>query len=90
MGVRITEQALDVIRRSLAQGGYDPAEVGVRLRVAGGAVRPRFAPGPEEGDETVEADGVRVFVDARIASSAPTVEIDLSSEHETLIVRPPL
>ena len=87
MTVHVSEAAAGVIRRSLAQGGYDPADVGVRLRIAGGEVRPRFAQAPEPTDEVVEADGVRVFVDHAIASSAETVTIDVAAEHETLVVR---
>jgi hypothetical protein len=59
----------------------------VRLRIAGGSIRSRFAPGPEEGDEVLEADGIRVFVARGIVESAPDVEIDITAEHAELIVR---
>jgi hypothetical protein len=63
--------------------------MGVRLRIAGGAVRPQFVPGPSEGDETVEADGVRVFVARAILdANGGDVEIDVTPEHETLTVGP--
>jgi hypothetical protein len=63
--------------------------MGVRLRVAGGAVRPRFVPGAEEGDETVEAGGLRVFVAREILdANGGDVEIDVTPEHESLTVRP--
>jgi hypothetical protein len=63
--------------------------MGVRLRIAGGAVRPRFVPGAEEGDETVEAAGVRVFVaKAILDANGGEVEIDVTAEHEQLTVRP--
>ena len=64
------------------------ASVGVRLRIAGGSVRSRFAEGPEDGDEVLEADGIRVFVARGIVESAPNVEIDITLEHAELIVRP--
>lgn len=87
MAVTVSDAAADIMRRSIQQGGYDPGEVGVRLRVAGGQVRPRFAPQPEEGDEVVELEGLRVFIDGRILSSTPDVTIDVSAEHETLVIR---
>ncbi|HVL81912.1 MAG TPA: iron-sulfur cluster biosynthesis family protein [Actinomycetota bacterium] len=87
MAVHVTDAAADVIRRSLQQAEALPEDVGVRLRVAGGQVRPRFAPAPEPTDEVVELEGVRVFVDRQIADSAPEVTIDVSDEHETLVVR---
>lgn len=61
----------------------------MRLRVAGGAVRPRFVPGAEEGDEVIETDGVRVFIARAILdANGGDVEIDVTDEHEQLVVRP--
>lgn len=88
MSVRITPEAVAVIRRSLELAGADGGEVGVRLRRAGGAVRPRFAPDPEPGDEVVEADGVRVFVAAALLEEAEHLEVGVSDEHDTLVVLP--
>jgi hypothetical protein len=52
-------------------------------------VRPRFVPGAEEGDETVEADGIRVFIARSILDgNGGDVEIDVTDEHEQLVVRP--
>ena len=63
--------------------------MGVRLRVAGGAVRPRFVPGAEEGDETVDAGGIRVFIAKTILdANGGSVEVDVTAEHEQLTVRP--
>lgn len=86
MSVHITPDALEVLRRSIEMAGI--TDGGVRLRPAGGEIRPRFASGPEEGDEIVEAEGVRVFVDPRITAETPDVEIGVTAEHETLVVRP--
>ncbi len=57
----------------------------VRLRLAGGAIRPRFATEPSEGDEIVEVDGIRIFVAKEIVTG--DIEITTSAEHETLVVR---
>lgn len=84
MTVRITPEALEVIRRSLALA--ESPDMGVRLRMAGGAVRPRFAADPEAGDVVIEQDGVRIFVAESIARG--DVEIGVTPEHETLVVRP--
>jgi hypothetical protein len=63
--------------------------MGVRLRVAGGQVRPRFQPAPSDGDEVVDVSGIRVFVAREIVDAqGGDLEIDTSSEHEQLIVRP--
>ncbi len=88
MTVRITPEALEVIRRSLSIAGAQSSEMGVRLRLAGGAVRPRFAADPEPTDVVVEQDGVRVFVAESILSDGDDVEIGVTAEHETLVVRP--
>jgi Fe-S cluster assembly iron-binding protein IscA len=85
--VRITPEALDVIRRSLELAGADPSEMAVRLRRAGGAIRPRFVSDPQADDVVVESEGIRVFVAAAIASEGD-VEIDVTSEHDELVVRP--
>ncbi|MGH2759263.1 MAG: HesB/YadR/YfhF-family protein [Actinomycetota bacterium] len=84
--VRITPAALEVIKRSLALAGA--TDVGVRLRMAGGAVRPRFAAEPEPTDVVVERSGVRVFVADSVLEGHDDVEIDVTAEHETLLVRP--
>ena len=76
-----------MIRRSLELAKLDPSSIGVRLRLAGGEVRPRFAPEPQPGDAVVDAGGIRVFVDARILESTPDAEIGVSGEHEQLVVR---
>lgn len=87
MTVRITPEALDVIRRSLELAGADPKEMAVRLRRAGGAIRPRFVSDPEPEDVVVEAEGIRVFVAGSIAAEGD-VEIAVTPEHDELVVRP--
>jgi Fe-S cluster assembly iron-binding protein IscA len=74
-----------VLRRSLELAGE--SDVGVRLRVAGGEVRPRFVAEPLPGDEVVEVDGVRIFVAASIVEELGDVVVDVTPEHGTLVVR---
>jgi hypothetical protein len=86
VSVSITPEAVDVIRRSLELAGADPAQMGVRLRMAGGQIRPRFVAEPDAGDIVVEEAGVRVFVAATLVDG--DVEIAVTPEHETLVIRP--
>lgn len=83
--IRVTPEAVAVIKRSLELASADPSEVGVRLRRAGGQVRPRFADDPHPDDEVIEVEGVRIFVERALATE--DVEIAVSPEHDTLIVR---
>jgi hypothetical protein len=84
----ITDAAIELIRHSLELAKSDPAKVGVRLRVAGGMVRPRFVEGPEEGDEELDAGGIRVFLAKTITDELGDVEIGVTPEHGQLVVRP--
>jgi hypothetical protein len=51
-------------------------------------VRARFVPAPEPDDEIVEVGGLRIFVARSILDEHGDVEIDVTEEHETLMVRP--
>jgi hypothetical protein len=77
-----------VIRNSLELAGADPNQMGVRLRIAGGEVRPRFVATPEETDEVLETEGIRVFVARTIVEEHGDVEIGVTPEHGQLVVRP--
>jgi Fe-S cluster assembly iron-binding protein IscA len=84
--VRITPEAVAVIRRSLELAGADPSRTAVRLRVAGGEVRPRFVTEPEPSDVEVRAGDVRVYV-ASSAVPEGDAEIAVTPEHHTLVIR---
>ena len=88
MTVRITPEALVVIRRSLELAGADPDATAVRVRFAGGAVRSRFATEAEPTDVVVETEGIRVFVANAIVEEHGDVEIAVTDEHDQLTVRP--
>lgn len=87
MGVRVTPEAVELIRRSLELAEADPSKVGVRLRVAGGEVRPRFVPEPEEGDAVVDVEGIRIFVAGEIVRELGEVEVAVTPEHGRLVIR---
>jgi Fe-S cluster assembly iron-binding protein IscA len=91
--IQVTEEAIDVLRRSLELGGVDPAAGGVRLRAARGLgggldVQVELAEGPLEGETTVEASDVRLFVDAGVIEAIPNALIAVEPQHETIVVRP--
>lgn len=86
MSVRITPEAVSVIRHSLELAGADPGEMAVRLRSAGGAIRPRFVADGEPTDVLAEVEGIRVFLAADLVDG--DVEVAVTDEHDQLTVRP--
>lgn len=93
MGIEITDEAIEVLRRSLQLGGVDPSSGGVRLRgvkgLGGGVdIQVELADGLGEGEELVERDGVRVFVDPGVTQMYPDAVVALEPQHETIVVRP--
>jgi Fe-S cluster assembly iron-binding protein IscA len=91
--IQVTEEAIDVLRRSLELGGIDPSAGGVRLRAAHGLgggldVQVELADGPLEGETTVEASDVRLFVDAGLTEAIPNAVVAVEPQHETIVVRP--
>ncbi len=93
MGIEVTEEAIEVLRRSLDLGGVDPATGGIRLRGATGLgggfdVQVELAEGPLEGEDTVEKDSVRIFVDPTISKAFPEAIVALEPQHDVVVVRP--
>jgi hypothetical protein len=91
--IQVTDEAIDVLRRSLELGGIDPTAGGVRLRAAHGLgggldVQVELADGPLEGETTVEASDVRLFVDAGVTEAIPNAVVAVEPQHETIVVRP--
>ena len=93
MPVEITDEAAQVLARSLELGNVDLATGGVRIRGAHGLgggfdVQVELADGPFEGEEVVEHRAVRVFVDPEVATLIPDAIVGLEPQHETIVVRP--
>jgi Fe-S cluster assembly iron-binding protein IscA len=91
--IQVTDEAIDVLRRSLELGGIDPSAGGVRLRAAHGLgggldVQVELADGPLEGETTVERSDVRLFVDAGVTEAIPNAVVAVEPQHETIVVRP--
>lgn len=92
MSIEITDEALEVLRRSLELGHVGDGG-GVRLRAARGLgggmdVQVELAEGPLEGEAVVEKDGVRVFVDPEVTATIPEALVALEPQHELIVVRP--
>jgi Fe-S cluster assembly iron-binding protein IscA len=87
----VTPRAIEVLRRALDAGRMDATRVGVRIAAArgmrGGDVRTTFAEEPEPGDETIDAEGIRLYVAAELATSGAVV--DVADEHDRIVLRNP-
>jgi hypothetical protein len=51
-------------------------------------VQVELADGPLEGETTVEASDVRLFVDAGVTEAIPNAVVAVEPQHETIVVRP--
>lgn len=93
MDIEITDEAVEVLRRSLELGNVDTATGGVRLRTARGLgggvdVQVELADGPLEGEDVVERGGIRVFVDPGLVDAVPDPIVTVEPQHELVVVRP--
>ncbi|MDQ3954958.1 MAG: hypothetical protein M3285_05345, partial [Actinomycetota bacterium] len=91
MGIEVTDEVTEVLRRSLELGGIDSATGGVRLRGARGLgggfdVQVELADGPLEGEAVLEREGVRIFVDPEISKAIPDAVVALEPQHEIVVV----
>ena len=93
MGIEVTEEAAQVLRRSLELGNVDPASGGIRLRGAHGLgggfdIQVELADGPLEGESTHDHEGLRLFIDPAISEAIPDAVVALEPQHEVVVVRP--
>ncbi len=93
MNIEITDEAVEVLGRSFELAGIDPATGGVSLRVArglggGASVQVEFAEAPEQGEQVIEASGIRLFVTADLEETIPDPVIAVEPQHERIEVRP--
>lgn len=94
MALEITDEALEVLRRSMELAGLAPeGEGGVRLRsvkaLGGGArIEVEFSEAAGEGEKVVDQDGVRIFVDPSVEALYPDALLTVEPQHEKLVVRP--
>lgn len=94
MSLEFTDEAVEVLRRSLQLGGVDRARGGgIRVRGAHGLgggfdVQIELAEGPLEGESIVETKDLRLFIDPRVAEAYPQAVVAVEPQHQTLVVRP--
>ena len=91
--ISVTDEAAELLTRSLQMTGIDAATGGVRLRVArglggGGEVQVELAAERDEGFELVEIEGLRLFVDPALAESVPDPLVAVEPMHDQIVVRP--
>ncbi|KAA5838405.1 HesB/YadR/YfhF-family protein [Saccharopolyspora hirsuta] len=63
----ISESAAEVIKLVLV-GGDSQEGSGLRIAPAGDGLQASIADEPQEGDEVIEASGVRVFLESQVAT----------------------
>ena len=93
MAIEVTGEAAEMLARSLELGGVDRKTGGVRLRAArslgsGVALQVELAEGPSAGEDIIEKDGVRIFLDPTFVEAYPDALVVLDPEHDRIAIRP--
>lgn len=94
MGLDITQEAIEVLRRSLELTDLsENSGGGVRLRGSKGLgggfdVQIEFAEGPLEGETSFSKEGVNIYVDPSVSQLYPDAVVTVEPQHETIVIRP--
>jgi Fe-S cluster assembly iron-binding protein IscA len=93
VSIEVTDEAVEVLRRSLELGNVDTSRGGVRLRGARGLgggmdIQVELADGPHEEERVIEREGVRIFVDPEVTNAIPDAVVAVEPQHEVVVVRP--
>jgi Fe-S cluster assembly iron-binding protein IscA len=89
MSVDVTPEAVEVLKRSLAMGDAKAVRLRAARELGGGLrVQVELAEEPLEGEEVVEVEGVRIFVDPAVSEAVPNAVVAVEPQHETIVVRP--
>jgi Fe-S cluster assembly iron-binding protein IscA len=93
VSIEVTDEAVEVLRRSLELGNVDASRGGVRLRGARGLgggmdIQVELADGPLEEESVIERKGVRIFVDPEVTKAIPDAVVAVEPQHEVVVVRP--
>jgi Fe-S cluster assembly iron-binding protein IscA len=91
--IDVTDEAVEVLRRSLELGNVDATRGGVRLRGARGLgggmdIQVELADAPLEEERVIEREGVRIFVDPEVTKAIPDAVVAVEPQHEVVVVRP--
>ena len=90
MAIEITPEAVEVLKRSLELA---PHAAGIRLLAATGlgggiSVQVELADGPSDGEQELEQDGLRIFIDPSLTEAVPDPIVAVEPQHERIVVRP--
>ena len=94
MGIEVSPEAAEVLKRSVTLGNLDVAAGGgVRLRGSKGLgggfdIQVELADGPLEGETVLREDGLNIYVDPQVTEAIPEAVVTLEPQHEIISVRP--
>jgi Fe-S cluster assembly iron-binding protein IscA len=93
VSIEVTDEAVEVLRRSLELSSVDASRGGVRLRGARGLgggmdVQVELADGPQAEEHIIETEGLRIFVDPELTKVIPEAVVAVEPQHEVVVVRP--
>ena len=98
MPIEVTDEAIEVLKRSLELGSAEarPGGVrpgGVRLRGSRGLgggfdIQVELADEALEGEEVIETRGLRLYIDPEVRRAIPDAVVAVEPQHETIVVRP--
>jgi hypothetical protein len=81
--IDVSERAAELLAKADAAARRFNPDARIRVVPADGGVRFVLADGPEDGDVTVERDGVTFFADPALAGT-----VDVEEPHDRLVLRP--
>lgn len=92
MAIEVTDEAVAVLKRSLALTEIDLETGGVRLRgqrslIGGFDVNVEFAEAPSDGEEIMETGGIRIFVDPSVTEAFADGIVTVEEPHDHVVVR---
>lgn len=93
MGINVTDEALEILKRSLELSKIDPAKGGIRLRSArslsgGFDVQVELAEAALPGDEALECRGINIFVEPAVLDAIPNPVLEAELQHDIVKVLP--
>ena len=92
MDLEVTPEAVEILRRSLDLAKLDPATHGIRLRTAhalGGGLQTQIelAESPAAGEDTIEVDGIKLFIAPDVLDSIADPVLAMEPQHENVVLR---
>jgi Fe-S cluster assembly iron-binding protein IscA len=89
VAIEVTDEAVDLLRRSLEASGAAAVRLRATRSLGGGIdVQVEFADEPSEGEQAIEVGGIRIFIDPEVTKTYPDAIVGVEPQHETIVVRP--